>query len=695
MLDLAAAAKQQDPLLGLIADADAQHVGYVFRMDYSAALVMTNDHWRNKVGGIPLGCILIATEIEFADATTYDPEMASLVVMRVMGPARLPQDDDMMRACIEMHQRRTARPRQDEHDGMDGMTHGHFQWGGLECRILGTMYRRDGRMVLGADVEDFPSAVQYRVYKAVGPGLESIINFVDPIRETAALKTAQLLGFPSLPPKVEIGTVRYTSARQKHDGSGAAVPVRVQPFDILARRTAVLGMTRTGKSNTTKTLASEIALAALAGGQKVGQLIFDVSGEYANANQQDDGSSLAEVFDPANMVVRYRGRETPGFRDIRPNYYEDFEVSLGNLQSLLTNDPNPGASQEFMNFMDLSVPEPPRSDYSATNKWHVKRALFHAILFKANFDLPANFKVRFVASQAVVNEVGKALHKDGTSEEWLALAGGTSANNGVICTMSPDAAADWFAAVWECHQVRVKANTKPWLDGDGVVMADVLTGKSTANSGRPIAGLRAITRQRHYHSSRGTADVAADVYRELKDGKIVILDLSVGTEAVRKSMSERIAKHVFFSNLEAFHAGGTPPNIVLYVEEAHNLIGIDARPDETWPRIAKEGAKARIALVYATQEPSSVQRNILANTENLFCTHLNNDDEVRTLSKYYDFADFSESIKKVQDVGFARVKTLSSAFVIPTQINKFDPAVIAKRLRIISAVPTGLTGVVA
>jgi hypothetical protein len=128
--------------------------------------------------------------------------------------------------------------------------------------------------------------------------------------------------------------------------------------------------------------------------------------------------------------------------------------------------------------------------------------------------------------------------------------------------------------------------------------------------------------------------------------------------------------------MEAFHGGGRPPNVVLYVEEAHNLIGSDAEPDETWPRIAKEGAKARISLVYATQEPSSVQRNILANTENVFCTHLNNDDEVRTLSKYYDFADFAQSIKKAQDVGFARMKTLSAPFVIPTQIRKFEPAVV-------------------
>ena len=65
----------------------------------------------------------------------------------------------------------------------------------------------------------------------------------------------------------------------------------------------------------------------------------------------------------------------------------------------------------------------------------------------------------------------------------------------------------------------------------------------------------------------------------------------------------------------------------MYVEEAHNLTGKKADLDETGPRIAKEGAKAQIALVYATREPSWVHANILANIENWFVTPLNNDDE--------------------------------------------------------------------
>ena len=128
------------------------------------------------------------------------------------------------------------------------------------------------------------------------------------------------------------------------------------------------------------------------------------------------------------------------------------------------------------------------------------------------------------------------------------------------------------------------------------------------------------------------------------------------------------------------NAGQLPPNMVIYVEEAHNLIGKKDDLTSTWPRIAKEGAKARIAFVYATQEPSSIHPNILANTENWYVTHLNNDDELKSLSKFYDFGDFQDSLKNAQDVGFARIKTLSSPFVIPTQIHRFTPAALKQEL---------------
>ena len=222
-----------------------------------------------------------------------------------------------------------------------------------------------------------------------------------------------------------------------------------------------------------------------------------------------------------------------------------------------------------------------------------------------------------------------------------------------------------------------------WVDTTLESFLNVLARENSKKQG--IYGCRAISPYKAYHSDRRQQDVVAEIIDHIAKGKIVILDLSAGPVQVRTVLSERIARQLFERSMDTMNAGEVPPNIVIYVEEAHNLIGREEELTATWPRIAKEGAKARIAFVYATQEPSSIHPNILANTENWYVTHLNNDDELKTLGKFYDFTDFKDSLKNAQDVGFARIKTLSSPFVIPTQIHRFTPQKLKDELTAIEA----------
>jgi DNA helicase HerA-like ATPase len=131
-------------------------------------------------------------------------------------------------------------------------------------------------------------------------------------------------------------------------------------------------------------------------------------------------------------------------------------------------------------------------------------------------------------------------------------------------------------------------------------------------------------------------------------------------------MGSNIAMDRFINN--------KPANFVqMYFEEAHNLFPKKNEADLTlvYNRIAKEGAKLNLGLIYATQEVSSISSNVLKNTQNWFISHLNNNDEIREIAKYYDFEDFVDSLKRTTDKGFIRMKTYSNAFIVPVQIDRF------------------------
>jgi hypothetical protein len=670
----------ESSLVKLLGNYEQSFVGYVYAMKFDEVFVLTNDKWKHDVGGIPHNSFLVAAGFNPArptDAAKIDQEV---VLLRVLEPASLPQAGEFIKTCIEHHQRRTADEKMpgDVNDGLDPLTASELQAGGLRCSVLGTFYVQDGRLRLGSDIENFMTLSRLRAYKPSGDALELIVNHVNPETRAKADEEAKKAGFLKSPSPIEIGTVRFTSTDRMHrSGTEPKVKVFVQPADFLARRTAILGMTRTGKSNTVKTTVSAVALAALKDGVKVGQLIFDVNGEYANANHQDDGSSIAEVF--PGSTKRYRAIETDGFEDLRTNFYLECESALNLIQALFRAEKTSSFSgQDLEAFMSTTLEEPDASAKSEHTRWERHRAVFQCILYRAGYAGPSGLKISVPIGASLIKQM----------KAWAAAKSPAVALQIPAFSQVPVAeAASWFEQVRATNNalrkdqkaagttlVGLESSTKgnPWVDPVLEAMLNILVRETSRDL--PFGGWRAVQKYRPYHSSRRSNDVTGEIIAHLDEGRIVILDLSAGPVEIREVLSKRIAGSIFERQMSTMHEGRTPQNVVLYVEEAHNLIGKKEELQSTWPRIAKEGAKARIAFVYATQEPSSVHPNILANTENWFVTHLNNDDEIKTLSKFYDFGDFAASLKSAQDVGFARIKSLSSPFVVPTQIKRFTPS---------------------
>ena len=618
-----------------VRDADG-FIGRPFYFDFNKMKVLSNDHWKEKVGGIPAGAFLAA----FFDNDEDNPEV---VLLRVLGPTALPTDSDVVAAMVDHY--KESQEVTGAAGTLDSYTRYEFQFSGLECRVLGSFYRDgEGSTRFGADVDNFYGPNNYSVYKPSGKVLEYIVNF----REGGIV--------PGSPGDQRIGEIRYASSRRH--AQRAPVPLYVSALDYLGKRTALFGMTRTGKSNTVKKIIQATAELAPSGAkldgepvEPVGQIIFDVNGEYANPNLQDDGTAIYELY--KDDVTRYSILEKDGFKVMKLNFFrqvlEGFEMIRARLQ-----DDGAIYTKAFLN-VDWEEPDP--QDRSATTRYGRRQACYQAILQAAGFALPQGHRVRFSGAKTV---------NDAT---------GLDPNRGV----TPAQAGLWFTWVWDNYNDEKffadyrRTNNREWADDDLKSLMRFLTRKREPGRDASEAGFRKLVPLRDLHTATLQASYEEEIVGLLRDGKIVIIDLSQGDPSIQRTYSDRLCRRIFQEAMERFINNTSANYVQMYFEEAHNLFPKKTDADLTliYNRLAKEGAKLSLGLAYATQEVSSISANVLKNTQNWFVSHLNNQDELREIAKYYDFEDFTDSLRRTTDKGFIRMKTYSNAFIVPVQIDRF------------------------
>ncbi len=620
-------------------------VGRPFYLDFNSLRLVSNDKWKNAVHGVPGGAFLLCF---------YEGEegIDEALLVRVLGPTGLPTDPDVVASMVEYY--KEDIPTEGAQNRLDSYTRAEFQFSGLECRVLGTFYRGEGGKVLFAgDLDNFYAPHNYSVYKPSGRVLEYIVNY----RED---------GIPGGKGEERIGTVRYSSSR-RHAQSDL-VPVFVSPEDFLGKRTALFGMTRTGKSNTVKKIIqSTVSLSSsrsnLNGSSvsPVGQIIFDINGEYANENQQDAGTAIFAQYREAGAVTRYSVLQKPGFRVLKINFYRELRAGFGLLTSRLADD---GAiyTQAFCN-VDWEQPDP--TDHSATTRFDRRVAAYQCCLHRAGFDPPSGHLVRFKSSSEIRGSGIPGLD-------------GVDPSKG----LSLDDAVNWFVAAWDNYRdpngpfeaYKRSNGGREWADEDLQSIMRFLTRKSQPGGNPTEAGFRKLIKARDLHTATVQQPFEDEIVELLRAGKIVIIDLSQGDPEIQRTYSDRICRRIFADAMDRF-IRNEPANFVqLYFEEAHNLFPRKEEKDLTiiYNRLAKEGAKLNLGLIYATQEVSSIASNVLKNTQNWFVSHLNNRDELREIEKYYDFEDFVDNLLRTTDKGFIRMKAYSNTFVVPVQIDRFQ-----------------------
>lgn len=631
-------------------------VGRPYYLDYEKAYLLITDAWKERVGGIPQGTFLLAFYENDLD------ESDECLLLRAIRPAKLPTDNEVIASMVEYY--KDNLKTSGKNNQLDDFTKYLFSFSGLECRILGTFFReKSGKISLGADVENFYSSHHYMAYKPKDAVLEQIVNFRDGT------------SVPGNTTDIKIGRVRYSSSLRFQE-TMKEVPVYVNPQDFLGKRTALFGMTRTGKSNTVKKIIeSTVEISKNAehnlirspedvtdllepfdktGKPKfsVGQIIFDINGEYANKNLQDEGTAIFDLY--KEDTIRYSTQAKEDFRVMKTNFYKDIEGGFELIKSMLSNE----TGDYISSFTSISL-EPPDDpeDYGERIRYERKLAAYKCCLKAAGFDPGTSKKVKFLGKKEL-NEYSGV-----DPNTWILL----------------DDAITWFTRVWENYD-QIKKETpkgeREWADDDLKALLVMLTRKKSPNGTANITGYRKLDKIREYHSKDSSESFENDIIKSLREGNIVIIDLSQGDPEIQRLYSERICKRLFADSMDRF-INMKPNNFIqFYFEEAHNLFPKKEDKDlsQIYNRIAKEGAKLNLGMIYATQEVSSISSNILKNTQNWFIAHLNNEDELREIKKFYDFGDFCDGLIRYSagsDKGFIRMKTYSNAFVVPVQIDRF------------------------
>lgn len=605
---------------------DENFVGHLYDLDYDTTNVLVNDHHKNAVKGVPHGCFLMAI---------YDNEIARNkegILLRVIGVADIPQKKEIIESITDSYiAQKEARRKLDP----DNYTKSFYQWNGLKCRVLGTFFLdKDKNLCFGTDIENFIGAHNYEVYKPQKNELNIIIN------ENAKMEENQA--------REEFGKLRYSSSKSYDEEGKYAPQVYLRTNDIIARRSAFFGMTRMGKSNTIKIIISAIEKLnqSKPKDEKIGQIVFDINGEYTFSNEQDKGS-IYEKF--SNNVMRFstslkKAQQHSDVKAVQYNFYKD--ETLEESFNLLCDEIAliKASADYFKDFrsIDMFDESDDREIKSARDR---KRAIYKCILYMARFEQSPDYKLKFYRFTL------KDSAKDKQDKEKNKPHEGITIKEACKYFENLD-----FKEVSDKYQ-----DDKQYL-----ALLKVFQAKS-------VSGYRALMDLRALHSLQGGRDYKKEIDSALREGKIVLVDLSTASSETQEKYIERLCRYIFGNSMEKFTNEETPDYIQMYFEEAHNIFPKDDKDlTNIYNRLAKEGAKLKIGISYSTQEVSSIAPSILKNTQNWFISHLNNKDEIKTLEKYYDFADFSQSIIRNSDVGFARVKLFSNNFIIPVQIDKFE-----------------------
>lgn len=613
-------------------------VGYVLEIGYEEITIITSDRYKVEVGGIPRNSLLIMCPSSFESNKASVPPHFTL--LRVIDAAPTPLSGEVQQTYFELQKK--SMPE------LDIFTQSELQWGALKTGVLGMFYphpQKNDTIEFSGDLNNFVSAHKYKIYAPDDTLLDLVSN--------------------SLVPEVNrfiVGKLRLTECRLPLPNTKQPdVDIYLSTTDFMGTRTAMFGKTRLGKSNVVKLIVQSI-IETTKETKNVGQIIFDINGEYANDNPQDDNKSIASVYPEICVVYALTKKETTKSKPLKLDFYEHTSSSHRILAALLQEA---GRSSIYVErFLSVEMPSfEILKDMPQNEQVRAKRKilLYWAILKKAGFD---------VNEEKLKNKINiNPKLNDKTMEK---IFGNEKAKWSTINSL--DQLIAFFEKVIDAdRKEKLPSSTagNHLFDADDEALFGFLKPTSTIGAGPAL-----LQSFRKYHDTNA-GNFVEEILSELDKGMTVILDLGNANEVVMQYFSRELSLAVFRHQTNKFTTNKLGNHYIqLYFEEAHNLFKDNDNSDDTaiYRRFAKEGAKYHIGMVYSTQSPTTINTDLLAQTENFFVAHLASQDDVNRLAKVnvaYD--SLKEDILRAKTQGYMRMLTRSHRFVVSMQARRFSP----------------------
>ncbi len=338
-----------------------------------------------------------------------------------------------------------------------------------------------------------------------------------------------------------------------------------------SNRTANFGKTGTGKSNENKIIVTLLAHYY----SETAFLIFDANGEYAIRGGAETEPGLAEAFkqlDIKDRLVLFSNRQ--------------FDDLLKDLEGFIEVKP---AKVNFYECPEIAIalayrrsqetePKPPQyleEAYNSVDEWKTtpnRQAYLFGAFRALGFKPPDDFSVRY----------GNQNYQIDDDNQWTQL----------------------------------KEQLDRGATGDG--------------SSRKLYSYRSrLAFLKPLHTLEREQDIFAAVKQELLENrKIVVLDMpSLGDLA--EFIANRLAADLFEKAVE-LNNQDQKANFVILLEEAHRYL---ASKTNAFYKLAKEGRKFGIGMIYSTQSPRDVPDEILSQTENFLVKHVSSAEDTKCLVK--------------------------------------------------------------